>query len=252
VVPLRGVPCVSHISELAEVDAALVCVPPDAAGGVVHELLQGGVPVVECAAIDGDALRAHQARIAHDAERFRAGAVVGAGWQCGVLPQLQRLFELLVPAGRTRVGRHVAAGLHHTAAAEGVAGVQDALCTEVHDAAGALQRYVYVQLAPGADFERVRRQIEADPLFADAPAQVLEAPDLTALQNLQLGVLIERLGEGGAGPHASLLLEARIEPVACSARLMLDAARLLPRHARQGWRYTPFGLVPLDGRNAAA
>jgi len=62
-------------------------------------------------------------------------------------------------------------------------------------------------------------------------------------------VLIERLGEGPGAPHASLILEARLDPVAFSARLMLDAARSLALHPRGAWRYTPFGLVSLD-RNA--
>jgi diaminopimelate dehydrogenase len=243
--PLPGVPCVSHLRELGSVDAALLCVPSDAAVGVAQELLQMRVPIVECASFEAKALRDYHASIAHFAERHRVSAVVGAGWDPGVLPQLQRLFEVLIPRGRTRVGRHVAAGLHHTAVAEGVAGVQGALSSEVPDPAGGTRRYVYVQLARGADFERVRAQIEADPLYADEPTQVLPVPDVAAMEQQAQGVLVERLDEGAAGPHGSLLLEARLDPAGFCARLMLDAARVLPRYPHGGWRYTPVGLVPL-------
>lgn len=243
--PLRGLPCVSHIRELGPVDAALMCVPNDAAAGVAQELLQMRVPIVECASFEGKALREYHASIAHLAERYRVSAVVGAGWEPGVLPQLQRLFEVLIPHGHTRLGRHVAAGLHHTAAVEGVPGVQGALASELPDPAGGTRRYVYVQLARGADFERVRAQIEADPLYAGEPTQVLPVPDLAEIEQPAEGVLVERLGEGRAGPHDSLLLEARLDPTGFCARLMLDAARVMPSYPHRGWRYTPIGLVPL-------
>jgi diaminopimelate dehydrogenase len=86
---------------------------------------------------------------------------------------------------------------------------------------------------------------QGDPLFADEPTQVLEVPDLTAFQSEKTGVLLERMGNASSGSHASLILEARCDPTAFSARLMVDAAGLLWPHARGAWRYTPFGLVPL-------
>lgn len=249
--PIRGVACVSHVSELEAIDAALLCVRSEAAPGVAHELLQSRVPLVECADFEGDALRAHHDEIAHLARRHRVGAVVGAGWDPGLLPQLQRLFELLIPKGHSQVSRRVGARLHHTAAAEDVAGVRGALCAELHEPDGRAHRYVYVELARGGDLERVRQQIEGDPLFADEPTQVLPVDSLAALEHENRGVLIERLGDGTGGPHASLILEARLDPIAFTARLMLDAARSLTPQARGAWRYTPCGLVPLDGAGAS-
>lgn len=249
--PVRGVSCVSHVSELEAIDAALLCIPSEAAPGVARELLQARVPLVECADLRDDALRAHHGEIAQLAKRHHVGAVVGAGWDPGLLPQLRRLFELLIPKGHSQVTRRVGAKLHHTAAAENVAGVRGALCSELHDPDGRARRYVYVELSRGGDLERVRQQIESDPLFADEPTQVLPVDDLAALEQENRGVMVERLGEGSGGPHASLILEARLDPVAFTARLMLDAARSLPPHARGAWRYTPCGLVPLDGANAS-
>jgi len=243
---VRGTPCVAHVRDLGSVDGALLCVPGKAAPDTARELLQMRVPIVECASFEGRALREHHERIAHLAARHRVGAVVGAGWDPGVLQQLQHLFELLVPRGRTHVGQHLAAGLHHTAAAEGVPGVQGALGSEVRDPQTGAHRYVYVQLARGADFERVRCRIQADPLYADAPTEVLPVDDLASLEREQRGVLVERLGEGAGGPHPSLVLEARADPAAFCARLMLDAARALAAAPHRGWRYTPFGLVALS------
>ncbi|HSC00799.1 MAG TPA: hypothetical protein VLE45_12850, partial [Burkholderiaceae bacterium] len=77
-----------------------------------HGLLQARVPIVECASFDDDALARHHQEIAHAASRHRVAAVVGAGWDPGLLPQLQRLFEQLIPKGRSHVSRHVAAAAH--------------------------------------------------------------------------------------------------------------------------------------------
>ena len=172
----------SHVSELEAIDVVLLCVPSAAASGIACELLQSHMPLVECASFDGDALRAHHGEIAHLALRHRVGAVVGAGWDPGVLPQLQQLFELLIPKEQSQVARHVGASLHHTAAAEGVAGVRRALCSELPTPGGGKQRYVYVELAHGGDLERVRQQIEGDPLFADDPTHVLPVNDVAALK----------------------------------------------------------------------
>lgn len=240
-----GAPMVSHLRDLEAVDAALVCVSTESVCGTVQELLQMRIPVVECASFEGRALLDHHEQIAHLATRHRVGAVVGAGWNPGVLPQFRQLFELLIPKGQTRQLRHLAPGLHHTAAAEGVAGVQGALSSEVPDASGGVRRYVYVQLARDGDLDRVRQQIEGDPLYVDEPTLVLPVPDLAALECEGRGVVIERLAEGAGGPHASLLLEARADEWAFCARMMCDGARALARLPHCAWRYSPFGLIPL-------
>jgi len=242
-----GGACVGHVSELGAIDAALVCVPTEAVPGVAQELLQARVPIIECASFEGDALARHHQEIAHAAWRHRVAAVVGAGWDPGLLAQLQRLFEQLIPKGRSHLSRHVATAAHHTAAAEGAPGVKAALCSELHDAHGRVQRYVYVQLTPGGDLAAVRRHIESDPVFAGVPTQVLPVDDVAAFERDQQGVFIERLGEGAGGPHASLVLEARCDPTMFTARLMVDAARALPPQGRGAWRYSPFGLLPLSG-----
>ncbi len=244
--PPRGVACVGHVSELGAIDAALLCVPSEAAAGAAHELLQARVPLVECARLDGEALQRHHEAIAHLAQRHRVAAVVGAGWEPGLLPQLRSLFELLIPDGDTRVTRHVAAGLHHTAVAETLPGVRGALCGELHGPGGDRQRYVYVELTRGTDFDLVRRRIEADPLYCDEPTQVLPVDDIDALQRCDHGVLVERLGKETGMAHASLILEARLDECAFSAQLMLDAARRIAADARGAFRHTPLGLLPID------
>ncbi|WP_372526305.1 hypothetical protein [Piscinibacter sp.] len=158
--PGRDMACVSHVSELGGIDAALLCVPTEAAPGAARELLQAGLPLVECASFEGDALRDHCEDLARIAARRRVAAVVGAGWDPGVLAQLQLLFERLIPKGHSSVTRHVAAGLHHTAAAEGVAGVRGALT--VQRAARPGRRLAPLRLCGAGPWYRPRARAPAD------------------------------------------------------------------------------------------
>lgn len=221
------VPVAGHLRDLGQIGAALLCVPPDAASGVAYEILQQCVPLVECARLQGDARERHYAGLDQAARHHRVAAIVGAGWDPGVLPLLRRLFEVLIPHGRTVSGLHPGLSAHHTATVAGIPGVKAALALERRSAEGRAQRYVYAQLEPGTRAETVQQALEADPLFAGTEVQVFAVPELAALEAAGSGIVVERLATASAGRHENLLLEARFDPVNFAARVMLDAARSL-------------------------
>jgi diaminopimelate dehydrogenase len=219
---------VREVGELEGVDGALVCVPGEAVLDVVRQLLSRSIPSVECAQLHGLAFRAQRDAIHHEALRQRAAAVVGAGWDPGALPLLRGWMALLVPKGRTDVRAHAGASLHATTAARDIAGVRDALCTERRASDGRLRRYVYVELEPGADAQRVGAALRADPLFLDEETEVVAVESLAALQEESAGIVLERWGSAGATGHQHLLIEARLDAPAFAAQVMLAASRALP------------------------
>jgi diaminopimelate dehydrogenase len=219
---------VCEAGALRDVDAALVSVPHDRVLDTVRQILSRNVPVVECAKLHALAFREHREAIHREALRHRCAAVVGAGWDPGALPLLRGWLALLVPKGRTEVRLRAAASLHHTLAARDVAGVRDALSTERRAADGRLRRYVYVELEPGADAERVGAKLRADPLFLGEETQVVPVDSLAPLEAEGEGVVLERWGAAGATGHQRLLVEARCDPPALAAQVMLAAARALP------------------------
>lgn len=221
-------PAVTHISELGEVDAALVCVPPDAVMGVAKALLQSRIPMVECARLHGEAFLAHKSEIHRAALHHRVPAVVGAGCDPGVLSLFRSQFALLAPGGHTETSRHTRSSLHHTLAATGIKGVRSALATERRAMDGALQRYVYVELEPSADADEVEAAIVNDPLFLDEQTLVFAVPSVAALEEADHGVMLERHAAPGETSHAAFLLEARYDEAGLAARVMLAAARALP------------------------
>lgn len=241
---LSRFPAVGHVRDLPAVDVALVCVPANVVLSVSRELLQARLPVVECARLEGHALDAHYAELDCIAKGHRATAMVGAGWNPGVLPLFTRAFEMLIPRGHNVLHRHPGVSLHHSAAVAHMHGVKEALAGEYHGAGGMPQRYVYVMLERGADFERVKAAIAADPLFAGEETQVFQTDNLAELEAEEgQGMVLERRSAATSGKHASLLIEARFALAEFATRVMLDAARtvsLLPPGAHRYAFRIPF------------
>ncbi|MGF7213016.1 diaminopimelate dehydrogenase [Skermanella aerolata] len=233
----------AHISELTDVDAALVCVPTDLAGEILHELAQHRMPAVDGVELHGAALRRHAEEIHRVALRHRVPVVVGAGWDPGALSLIRHLFALLIPTGGTEVHTHVGAALHHTLTARAIAGVRDALCTERRSAEGRVQRYVYVELEAGADTDRVVQAIRGDPLFLDEETLVFPVDDLGVIIDEDRGILVERRGTSAWTAHQYLMLEGRFDRAAVTAETMVAAARALPALSPGAHRMPE---VPLD------
>lgn len=221
-------PLVGHISELAGIDAVLVCVPPDAVCGVAQDLLQRRLRVVECARLHGEDFLRHKAALHRAALHHAAAAVVGAGFDPGLLSMFRSQFAMAIPHGHTTSRLHTAAGLHHTLAADAVKGVRKALALEQTARDGTRQRYVYVELDPHADPAQVESAIRRDPCYLDAQTLVFPVDSVAALEETNRGVLLERHAAARERRHAALLLEARCDEAALAARIMLAAARALP------------------------
>jgi diaminopimelate dehydrogenase len=225
----RKIPVVSHVAQVQTVEAALLCVPMPQVLDAAHECLQHGIPIVESSVLHGEAFQAHRDEMHRLALRYKAPAIVGAGWDPGALSLFRSLFALLAPDGYTEISHRVGVSLHHTAMAREIAGVKEALCTEQRAADGRRQRYVYVELEQGVDADRVSDAIRADPLFLSDETLVFPVENIAALEQEGRGVLLERRGTPGRLGHQQFLLEARFDESLLTAHMMLAAARSLPQ-----------------------
>lgn len=226
---LRSVPVITHIGQARTVDAALLCVPANAVEELTAQILQHGIPVVDCVMLHGDALQIHKNAIHKAAVHHRAAAIVGAGWDPGALSVFRSWLALLTPGGMTETRRHTGISLRHTTMAQNVTGVKDALCAEVRAPDGRLQRYVYVELEERADADKITQAIRADPLFLAEDTQVFPVDSLAELEEEGRGVVLDRRGPAGRFGHQRLLLEARCDDSVLTAQVMLAAARALPQ-----------------------
>lgn len=225
--PLGNIRTVSHISELKGIDGALICLPTEFVIEAVHDLLQHKIPIVECASLHGKAFLEHKADIHRMASHHKMPAIVGAGWDPGVLSLLRSLFALLSPKGQTQITHHPGVSLHHSIFARDLPGVKDALTTELKTKDGKKQRYVYIELKQGADFESIKQTIVSDPLFLNEETLVFPVDDIAAMEQEEYGVVMERKGLSELGEHQLLLLEGRFNKASLAAQVMVAAARTL-------------------------
>ncbi|MDV6343802.1 NAD(P)-binding domain-containing protein [Nitrosomonas sp. Is37] len=251
--PLGEIPVVTHVRDLKRVDVALICVPADVVLGVARELLQAEIPVVECAVLEGHALEMHYDAIGDAARHHNTRAIVGAGWNPGMLPLFERAFTTLIPDSHTKRTSRPGASLHHTEVVEGIEGVKGALATETRDWQGQLTRYVYVELAKGAkgvrgakgsegaSLDKVEAALAADPLFVGEQTHVFEVESIATLEEEGRGIMLERIGTERTGAHATLLLEGRFDVPTFAARVMLDAAKRIPSLKPGAHRYSLWG-----------
>lgn len=247
---LRFIPVTTHIGQARDVDAALLCVPTNTVMEIAYQILQHGIPVVDCATLHGEALHAHKNAIHKVARHHGASAIVGAGWDPGALSLFRSWFALLTPGGSTETRHHTGISLRHTTMARSVVGVKDALCAEVRAADGRLQRYVYVELEQGADTERITQAIRADPLFLREETQVFPVESLAELEQEGRGVVLDRRGPPGRLGHQHLLLEARFDETVLTAHVMLAAARALPQLKPGAYLLTEIPLSAMWGEKA--
>ncbi|SDW41527.1 hypothetical protein [Nitrosomonas communis] len=248
--PFGKIPVVTHIRDLKRVDVALICVPAEIVLGVVRELLQAEIPIVENAVLEGPSLETHYDAIGNAARHHHTCAIVGAGWNPGMLPLFERAFTTLIPDGRTKRTSRPGASLHHTEMVENIEGIKGALATEMRDGQGQLTRYVYVEFAKNVkdvagsgrtSLDEVEAALAADPLFVGEQTRVFEVESIAALEEEGRGILLERTGTERTGAHATLLLEGRFDVATFAARVMLDAAQRIPSLKPGAHRYSLWG-----------
>jgi diaminopimelate dehydrogenase len=225
----RGVSVASSVEVLAPIDAALVCLPAERVGECMHDLVQHHIPVVECSTRWGEMSHDLRKKLHQLAMRHQVPAILDAGWDPGALGMFRSLFTLLIPKGRTEATGRPGISLHHTLVAGAVEGVRGALCTERQSSDGKIQRYVHVELEPGAEREHVAAAIRGEPLFLDEETLVLPVESIAALEEEGAGVVLQRRGSAGGANHQLLLLEARFDGPSLAAQVMVAAARALPK-----------------------
>lgn len=226
--PVGAARVVGDASEIEAIDVAVICLPPHLVTEAAIDLLQHHIPVVEAAILPASDRAKHREVLERVASHHRVAAVTGAGWNPGMLSVFRGLFAAMSPKGHTQARDRPGVSLHHTLAARAVAGIKDALCTELQAEGGRTQRYVYVELEVGADAAAAAAAVKADPLFTDEETLVIPVPNLAELQEEGHGVVLERLGLAAGDAHQRFLLEGRFDLSSVTAQVMIAAARAIP------------------------
>ncbi|MDD4775581.1 MAG: diaminopimelate dehydrogenase [Syntrophomonas sp.] len=215
---------VPAIEELGEVDVALLCIPTRSVPEVAARLLAKGINTVDSYDIHGQ-LADLRLQLDPIAKAHSSVAVNSAGWDPGSDSMIRCMFEFMVPRGLTYTNFGPGMSMGHTVAAKAIPGVANALSMTIPVGTGVHRRMVYVQLQPGADFDKTAAAIKSDAYFAKDDTIVSQVADVDMLLDMGHGVNMERKGVSGLTHNQLLSFGMKINNPALTAQIMAASAR---------------------------
>ena len=240
---LAGIPVVASLKELKDVDVAILATPTRKVEEYALEALALGINTVDSFDIHTKvpALRKTLGEAALKAGKV---SVISAGWDPGSDSMVRAILQAAAPKGITYTNFGPGMSMGHSVACKAVEGVKDALSMTIPMGTGVHRRMVYVELLPGADFEKVAAAIKADPYFVNDETYVNQVPSVDALKDMGHGVNLVRKGVSGKTHDQLFEFNMHINNPALTGQILVAVARAATRQ-RPGC-YTMIELAPVD------
>jgi diaminopimelate dehydrogenase len=242
---LAGIPVTDRVETLGKVDVALLCGPTRSIPETAPLYLRQGIHTVDSFDIHGQKL--WDLRQSFDAIGKAHGsvAVISAGWDPGSDSVLRALLLAMAPRGLTYTNFGPGMSMGHSVCAKGKPGVKDALSMTIPTGTGVHRRMVYVELAPGADFRAVEKEIKSDDYFVNDDTRVIAVPSIDALKDVGHGVNMVRKGVSGTTHNQLFEFNMTINNPALTAQIMVSCARAAALRLKPG-AYTMPEIAPMD------
>lgn len=234
---------VSDITELGDIDVALLCTPTRQVEHYATEILSKGINTVDSFDIHTKIpeLRANLDRVARANGKV---AVISAGWDPGSDSIVRALMQAIAPKGVTYTNFGPGMSMGHSVAVRSKEGVKDALSMTIPTGTGIHRRMVYVELLPGYEIEKVAAEIKADPYFASDETHVMQVESVDALRDMGHGVNLVRKGVSGKTHNQLLEFDMKINNPALTGQILVCAARAAMR--QQPGCYTMIEIPVVD------
>ncbi len=238
---------VDNIASLGAVDVAVVCSPSREVERTAGAILSTGICTVDSFDIHTEIVGT-RTRLDKIASKAGTVAVISAGWDPGSDSVVRALLEACAPNGLTYTNFGPGMSMGHSVAARSVEGVQQALSMTIPTGTGVHRRMVYVELADGANFEKVAATIKADPYFAHDDTRVTRVDSVAALQDMGHGVQLTRKGVSGRTHNQLFEFSMRINNPALTAQILVSSARAAVRMKARGsaGAFTMIEIAPID------
>ncbi|MBR5736105.1 MAG: diaminopimelate dehydrogenase [Bacteroidales bacterium] len=240
---LAGIPVVASLKELKDVDVAILATPTRKVEKYALEALSLGINTVDSFDIH---TKVPTLRKTLGEAALKAGkvSVISAGWDPGSDSMVRAILQACAPKGITYTNFGPGMSMGHSVACKAVEGVKDALSMTIPMGTGVHRRMVYVELLPGADFEKVAATIKADPYFVNDETYVTQVPSVDALKDMGHGVNLVRKGVSGKTHDQLFEFNMHINNPALTGQILVAVARAATRQ-RPGC-YTMIELAPVD------
>ena len=221
---LHNYTIVSHISQLSDVEVALLCVPTRNVEQYASEALRLGIHTVDSFDIHTQIVPLHQTldRIARENQ---AVSIMSAGWDPGSDSVVRTLLEACAPKGITYTNFGPGMSMGHTVAVKAIEGVKSALSMTIPTGTSIHRRMVYVELEAGYSLAEIAQKVKNDPYFIHDETHVMQVESVNSLLDMGHGVNLIRKGVSGKTQNQLFEFNMRINNPALTAQIMVSAAR---------------------------
>ncbi len=225
---LKPYPVVASITELENVDVAVLCTPTRKVEEAALQILALGINTVDSFDIHGDIVKLRRS-LGEKARANNSVAVIAAGWDPGSDSVVRTLMEAIVPKGITYTNFGPGMSMGHTVAVKAVAGVKKALSMTIPTGTSIHRRMVYIELEDGYNEADVIKAIKEDDYFRFDETHVNVVPSVDQLIDMGHGVNMTRKGVSGKTQNQLLEFNMKINNPALTAQILVSCARAAER-----------------------
>ncbi len=240
------VPVLKSVTELNDIDVAILCLPSRAVPDIAATLLSKGISTVDSFDIHSNIVDV-RSKLDIIAKENNCAAITAAGWDPGTDSIVRTLMMAMLPKGITYTNFGPGMSMGHTVAVKAISGVKDALSMTVPTGSGVHRRMVYVELEQGADFSTVSELIRNDDYFVHDETHVIEVDNVDLLKDVGHGVNLIRKGVSGTTHNQRIEFNMSINNPALTGQILVSAARAVTKQ-RPGC-YTLIEIPPIDFLN---
>lgn len=221
---LTGIPVVKHISELEQVDVAILSTPTRSVEAYAKEILAMGINTVDSFDIHTGIVDLRRS-LNEVAKQHGTVSIISAGWDPGSDSVVRTLMQSLAPKGVTYTNFGPGMSMGHSVCCKAVEGVRDALSMTIPVGTGIHRRMVYVEIEEGYDFEKIAATIKADPYFVNDETHVKQVASVDELKDMGHGVNLVRKGVSGKTHNQLFEFDMKINNPALTAQVLVNVAR---------------------------
>ena len=234
---------VKHVSELNNVDVAILATPTRSVEQYALECLALGINTVDSFDIHSKIVDLRRSLDAA-AKEHGAVAIISAGWDPGSDSIVRSLLQSLAPQGITYTNFGPGMSMGHTVAVKAIAGVSNALSMTIPVGTGIHRRMVYIELEDGYNFDDVAAAIKADAYFVNDETHVIQVPSVDELKDMGHGVNLTRKGVSGISQNQLFEFNMRINNPALTGQVLVNVARASMK--QQPGAYTMIEIPVID------
>ncbi len=240
---LANYPVVKDITELKDVDVAILATPTRKVEEYAKQCLALGINTVDSFDIHTQIVDLRRS-LDEVAKANNAVSIISAGWDPGSDSIVRSLMESLAPKGISYTNFGPGRSMGHSVCVRSKEGVKDALSMTIPVGQGIHRRMVYVELEEGADLAEVTKAIKADPYFASDETHVFQVESVDALNDVGHGVNLTRKGVSGKTHNQLFEFNMKINNPALTAQVLVNVARASMK--QQPGAYTMIEIPVID------